>query len=178
MAGGIIALAPPPAASSADRGGAEEKNAEKAQRIGTVHTFPAHESPEQQPSDAHDCPICEQPIPPPSVPPDVVPPSLPGGGGRGEQLPCVAPGGTTHVIPEQQSAVDVHAPADGMHAVAAHTSCPLEFGTHGWPLQQSAAVAHVFPVWRHASVPPSERPYARQRGTPSLSSKQARNFGV
>jgi hypothetical protein len=46
-------------------------------------------------------------------------------------------------VPVQQSALDVHGPALGMHAVVAQTSCPLGLGTHGTPPQQSAAVEHV-----------------------------------
>ena len=126
-----------------------------------------HWSPAQHASAAQDWPIWAHPSPPPEsgvppLPPSGVapePPSeVPGGGGSGEQVPAVAPGATTHVIPAQQSAVDVQEPAEGMHALEAQTSCPVESGTQGCPLQQSAAVAQVAPVWRQASVPPSERP--------------------
>jgi hypothetical protein len=62
------------------------------------------------------------------------------------------------VIPAQQSAFEVQAPFEGTQAVAPHTSCPVPSGTHGVPLQQSAAVAHVAPVARQPSAPPSESP--------------------
>jgi hypothetical protein len=153
--------------------------------IGIVQV-PAHSSPAQHPSDAHDCPIWAQPVPPPLLPlplplpdPDPDPPSAPPplGGVTGVHVPLSAPGGITHVIPAQQSAVEVHAPLVGTQLVVAHSRTPLELGTQGAPLQQSAAVAHVLPGSRHWSSPASDSPYARHRGTPSLSSWHARNFG-
>jgi hypothetical protein len=93
-------------------------------------------------------------------------------------VPWSAPTGRTQSLPAQQSAFDVHAPVVGMHWVAAHVS-PPEPGTHGAPLQQSSAVAQLWPDCRQALVPASASPpYARQRGTPSLSSWQSALFGV
>jgi hypothetical protein len=85
----------------------------------------------------------------------------------------------THMMPEQQSAFDVHGPVAGTHWVAAHSSSPFAAGTHGAPLQQSFAVVHVCPVCRQAFMPPSATPpKARQRGTPSRSSWQSILSGV
>jgi hypothetical protein len=140
---------------------------------------------------AHDCPKSAHPgLPPASLDPPasvdpppspLVPPSLGGGGGGagGAHVPASAPTGITHWIPEQQSAFDVHAPLEGMHATPEHVRSPLPFGTHGLPSQQSFAVVHEVPVWRQALVPASAPPeYARHRGTPSLSSWQSALFGV
>jgi len=150
-----------------------------------VHDSPTHWSPTQHPSDAHDWPISAHPRPAPespacpaSWPPASVPDPPSGDPPDGVQLPAAAPGAITQVIPAQQSAVDVQTPAVGMQAVVAHSSCPVALGTQGFPLQQSAAVAQVLAGSRHAPTPPSVSPYARQRGTPSLSSRHARNFGV
>jgi hypothetical protein len=137
-----------------------------------------HASPVQQGSDAHDCPYW--PHAPPVLPLSLGPASAGGGGGGGGavQVPDGAPGGITHVIPAQQSALDVHAPLEGMQADAAQVSCPPAPGTHGTPLQQSLAVEHVCPVWRQAFAPPSAPPpKARHRGTPRLSSWQRALFG-
>jgi len=94
------------------------------------------------------------------------------------QVPDRAPAAITQVMPAQQSAVEVHGPDDGMHDVLAHSSMPPALGTHGDPLQQSAAVAQELPGSRHSPVPLSASPYARQRGMPSRSSWHARNLGV
>jgi hypothetical protein len=104
---------------------------------------------------------------PPSV--SVVPPSgvvvPPSGAGppHGPQIPWVLPCGTSHAVPGQQSALLVHPPHAGTHAVPEHTygGEPDGFGTHGAPLQQSALEAQELPASTH--WPPAHR------GTPTLS---------
>lgn len=83
--------------------------------------------------------------------------------------PLVAPGAMTHGRPEQQSAVVVHAPADGMHFAVTHTNggVPAGFGTQG-RLQQSALDAHALPANVEGSAVQSTSA-ARQRGMPRLS---------
>lgn len=78
-----------------------------------------------------------------------------------------------HGEPAQQSAVVVHAPPDGTHAVALQTNAgwpPAGFGTHGAP-QQSALVAHAVPAGG-APLLQSTSLAAVQRGIPSESCLQ------
>jgi hypothetical protein len=91
-------------------------------------------------------------------------PPVPGGGGGTLQEPTVDPVGMTHMDPTQQSPLIVHPPPEETQLVEEHRSCPFASGTHGTPLQQSSADAHVSPALRQV-VP---RPL--QRGTPSASS--------
>lgn len=88
------------------------------------------------------------------------------------QVPEVEPGATVHGRPEQQSAVVVHAPPEGMHFAALHTKGgePDGLGTHG-RLQQSALDAHALPVNVAGSAVQSTSA-ARQRGMPRLSCLQ------
>jgi hypothetical protein len=60
-----------------------------------------------------------------------------------------------HAYPLQQSPLIVH-DCPGMRqtgpppsGISAQWRAPVESGTHGTPLQQSAADAHVSPVLRH-----------------------------
>ena len=91
------------------------------------------------------CPYCAHVVPPTvggeplSLPPVGVP--------LAPHVPLLAPAGIVHGEPAQQSAVVVHAPPVGTHAVAPHTKggLPAAFGTHGLP-QQSALEAHAVPA--------------------------------
>ena len=87
-------------------------------------------------------------------------------------MPLVEPGAITHGRPEQQSAVVVHAPAEGMHFAETHTNggVPAGFGTHG-RLQQSALDAQALPTNVEGSAVQSTSA-ARQRGMPRLSCLQ------
>ena len=72
-------------------------------------------------------------------------PMSPGGGGAAPQVPLVAPAGTVHFRPEQQSASEVQTPVVFEH-IAPQRSTPLESGTQGAPLQHSAENVHCWPV--------------------------------
>lgn len=75
-------------------------------------------------------------------------PESTGGGVGAWQMPWVEPGGITHEVPTQQSAVVVHEPPVWTHEVAPHTKAgwpPAGFGTHG-VLQQSADEAQAVPA--------------------------------
>ena len=91
---------------------------------------------------------------------------------HGPQVPCVLPVATMQLVPVQQSALVVHAPAHAMHDVLEQISggFPLGFGTHGLPLQQSALVAHALPA---PPMPASGSQPLAQRGTPRLSGLHA-----
>jgi len=83
---------------------------------------------------------------------------------HGPHTPDALPVGTTHVSPAQQSALIVQVPQLGTHVVDPQTYggvVPLGFGTHGRPLQQSAADAHACPAPTHATPV--------HRGMPTLS---------
>ena len=83
------------------------------------------------------------------------PPSF-GGGGGGVHVPFVEPGALTQMDPTQQSPLTVQEPPGPLHTPPSdsmHRSCPLESGTHGRWLQQSAFEAQVSPGCRH--IPPS-----------------------
>ena len=64
----------------------------------------------------------------------------------GPHVPLVDPCRMMHGEPAQQSAVVVHVPLTGTHAVP-HTNggVPAGFGRHGFP-QQSALDAHAVPA--------------------------------
>jgi hypothetical protein len=81
---------------------------------------------------------------------------------HGPQIPCVLPGGRTHDVPGQQSALLVQPPHAGMHCMPEHTygGIPPGLGTQGNPPQQFALDAHAAPASTHAP---------EQRGTPTLS---------
>jgi hypothetical protein len=83
---------------------------------------------------------------------------------HGPQIPCVLPGGRTHDVPGQQSALLVQPPHAGMHTLPEQTYGGIPpatgLGTQGMPPQQFALDAHALPASTH---PPE------QRGTPTLS---------
>jgi len=101
----------------------------------------------------------------------VVPPVVPV---DGPHAPLVEPGGIEHKLPEQQSAVVVHAPPVGTHFVAlpAQTrgGVPAGFGTHGSP-QQSALDAQALPSKVSGACVQSVSAM-RQRGIPRRSCLQ------
>jgi hypothetical protein len=57
-----------------------------------------------------------------------------------------------HCKPPQQSAFVLHAAAAGMQEVDAQTRAPLELGTHGRSLQQSAEDAQAWPEATHTRL--------------------------
>jgi len=77
----------------------------------------------------------------------------------------VLPGGRTHAVPVQQSAVSVHCPHAGTHPEPKQTKGGMPpstgLGTQGAPLQQLALLAHAPPASTHWA--------GEQRGTPTLS---------
>jgi hypothetical protein len=84
---------------------------------------------------------------------------------QGPQTPRALPGGRTHEVPGQQSALLVQPPHAGMHWLPEQTygappSPGLGLGTHGMPPQQFALEAHALPASTQAP---------EQRGTPTLS---------
>ena len=98
-----------------------------------------------------------------------VPPSTSGGGGFGlPQTPAVWPGGMmqTLPLPGQQSEVALHLPPVATQVVVPQTKWPLLSGRQTLPLQQSAEVAHAPFDGTHVVT-------VKQRGTPTLSSRQA-----
>lgn len=92
-------------------------------------------------------------------------------------VPCVDPGGTLHVMPEQQSAVVVHGPFDGTHVgvplvvppAQISGGFPAGFGVQGRP-QQSALEAHALPTYDVGFVQSTAA--MRHRGMPSASCLQ------
>jgi hypothetical protein len=87
------------------------------------------------------------------------------------QVPCDEPIGRTQLEPGQQSPSMVHVPPCCTHAGppsdgTKQRRSPVPSGTHGRPLQQSAADAQVSPGFRHVPSP-------LHRGTPSPSSWQS-----
>jgi hypothetical protein len=72
----------------------------------------------------------------------------------------VEPTGVMQTYPLQQSALIVHDWAGILHTgpppsgISVQRSAPLGSGTHGTPLQQSAADAQVSPVLRHTPPRP------------------------
>jgi len=107
-----------------------------------------HGTPSQQsPAVVQRWPYCAQfvepgggGVGPPVVPESGVPTAV------GPHVPLLDPCGITHGEPAQQSAVVVHAPLVGTHAVP-HTKGgePEAFGRQGFP-QQSALDAHAVPA--------------------------------
>jgi hypothetical protein len=85
-----------------------------------------------------------------------VPPSVLGGGGWNglPHTPDVWPAWITHTLPEpeQQSEVAVHLPPVGTQVAAPQMNLPVASGTHGLPLQQSAAVEQVPPAATQAEM--------------------------
>jgi hypothetical protein len=83
-------------------------------------------------------------------------------------MPEVWPGGMmqTLPLPGQQSDVAVHAPLVGTHEVVLQTKWPVLSGRQTLPLQQSADVAQAPLDATHVVT-------VEQRGTPTLSSRQA-----
>jgi len=69
----------------------------------------------------------------------------PGGGGAAPQVPLVAPGGTVHFRPAQQSTSAVQTPVVFEHCVPQRRT-PFESGTQGAPLQHSAENVHCWPA--------------------------------
>lgn len=97
-------------------------------QIPSLQKSPVAQS-QQSVSRPQDCPVAEQ----------VVPPDL--------QVPEVAPGGTSQVSPEQQSAVTVQAPASGTHGV--RQTPPSQVPEQHWP-----PVVQAFPFGaQRAQVP-------------------------
>jgi hypothetical protein len=91
----------------------------------------------------------------------------PGGGGGARQWPVVEPGGTTQTpAPGQQSAVVVQTPPAGAH-MEPQCRWPIESGTQGKLLQQSAAEAQVPLGGTHMPMPKHRRgPTGRRRACP------------
>jgi len=82
-----------------------------------------------------------------------VEPMSPIGGAGCVQVPIVEPGGMTQTLPVQQSAVVVQTPLAGTQLMVPHTRWPFGSGTHGRPLQQSAAEAQAPPGITHMPRP-------------------------
>ena len=104
---------------------------------------PEPEPPPLLDPDPDPLPDPEPELDPEPEPASGVPPSE--AGLHGPQTPAVAPSGTTHVSPAQQSALIVHAPQIGTQAIDPQTNggVPPALGTQGRLLQQSALDAHA-----------------------------------
>ena len=72
-------------------------------------------------------------------------PMSPEGGGAAPHVPLVAPAGTVHLRPVQQSASEVQTPVVLEHE-APQRSTPFESGTQAAPLQHSAENVHCWPA--------------------------------